>query len=1370
MGRRGLLKGAVFLFAILLGFCIASEAGSADPNLDFEIGEPGSVPANWSKELKQSDGDGARPGYHEYDLKIVNTTRLNGSQALYGYAKVVSYPSGYCCPGYRSLTCAWMNDSIDASRVENVTIYMTDIQSNYTVGWGWGSYFFLMFTDGVNNSPSLDQNLYDDENASEALYIDHEGYPFGTRYVDNRYNYTVFDAEQRIWYAYTRQIPANINKSHMKIGICWKALSWVWSGYGGTTQISSVVDKITFEAPPLPPPLILVVNQSSHPCTIGRAYYSSIQAAVDAATSGDTIYVCPGIYSEAVEVNKSSISILAFEGPASTFIVAPESNMNYCFNLKTEGTLSWVNISGFNISGALEEFAAGIRVHEAENCNISGNVIHDNNIGILLESSSSNVIESNVIFNNSNDGIALINSNYNYIYSNIIANNNINGVSITFDSNNNNVTLNQIYDNNNYGIYLQTNCAENVISHNDIYGNAEGIVSYDCRDNWIVNNTLISNIYNYIGSGIRLDRSSNTTISNNNASNNNYGIYLFNSTSNILTDNTALSNIYWDFYSQNNSIDNNVINLNISHIISFNGKDIGIIKAALEPNIYPLGYQSIGKYVYAENTSDDSWLFLNISYTDDDIQGLDESTLRIWRYSEEGEEGNWTQVVGINGVNIEENYVYANITSFSTFVPLASPPSAPSATSWWNSKTGSELSFAIETNEEVEFGIIYDQEGSIFWYKDGVKDGWNEWAISDNYTTSWSTPGIKYVNVSMENGNGTSGNTTWEITVLAYIEETQTLDTLLANQTYSFDFNLTVIRVNITVNNNVSDAYVTIREYGETPPPDAIALGAGDKVYCYFNISTNLTPGDISEVTIIFKIPRSWITANGIDENKITLKRYRNGNWESYSAVKIEEVNGIITYSVTLPGLSNFAITAPTPTPTPAPIITPSFKGKYYMPTPTPAVTPTPTEIPTPIPTTTPTETPAPPPVVPGMPIAGPAELPSGFTYGMRIFMGTNWVYSWGVVPVMATGSEAPLEIKHNSTIPVLVNLTQFNSSLIEFSISGNNTTIACIISNLPPLSEYNVVDEDLTNNITYNFTIRADAYGTAKFTLTIASVHRVILTQTPLSIATGIATTAAVGTAVATAGAIAVSKAGSAIGGTSIGRFDSLRWLFEKILKIREVAYEVAEEAILHAEAKVLPAISFESMVKLSGIENAYIGYAIVVLFASSAIEAWIADNFTLLVIIAGAILAITGYLGHEFMHKYMALHYHTKMEFKSSLLGGIVTLVSSAIGASVAPVALGELHDEPLSKKQRMIVSISGTMVNIVLALIFIALSLVFVDLLPYFLAGITINIAMAVASLLPIGFLEGKRIWEYSKVLCIALLFLTIAMQLFTSTILG
>lgn len=47
MNKRGLLTGVIFLTFILLELSIASEVGSADPNLDFEISEPKSVPTRF---------------------------------------------------------------------------------------------------------------------------------------------------------------------------------------------------------------------------------------------------------------------------------------------------------------------------------------------------------------------------------------------------------------------------------------------------------------------------------------------------------------------------------------------------------------------------------------------------------------------------------------------------------------------------------------------------------------------------------------------------------------------------------------------------------------------------------------------------------------------------------------------------------------------------------------------------------------------------------------------------------------------------------------------------------------------------------------------------------------------------------------------------------------------------------------------------------------------------------------------------------------------------------------------------------------------------------------------------------------------------
>ena len=62
------------------------------------------------------------------------------------------------------------------------------------------------------------------------------------------------------------------------------------------------------------------------------------------------------------------------------------------------------------------------------------------------------------------------------------------------------------------------------------------------------------------------------------------------------------------------------------------------------------------------------WVYINISYPDD-LQRINESTLRVWRDSE-----GWTNCTEpwaeACGINQGENYVFSNITEFSTFAVL----------------------------------------------------------------------------------------------------------------------------------------------------------------------------------------------------------------------------------------------------------------------------------------------------------------------------------------------------------------------------------------------------------------------------------------------------------------------------------------------------------------------------------------------------------------------------------------------------------------------------------------------------------------------------------------------------------------------------
>ena len=94
---------------------------------------------------------------------------------------------------------------------------------------------------------------------------------------------------------------------------------------------------------------------------------------------------------------------------------------------------------------------------------------------------------------------------------------------------------------------------------------------------------------------------------------------------------------------------------------------------------------NIGKFVIVMNGTANSWIFLNVSYSDADITSTQESTLRMWKYNGTA----WTEVPSPNGVNTDENYVYANITSFGIFAPLGNSDGCPcgdicvNESGWW---------------------------------------------------------------------------------------------------------------------------------------------------------------------------------------------------------------------------------------------------------------------------------------------------------------------------------------------------------------------------------------------------------------------------------------------------------------------------------------------------------------------------------------------------------------------------------------------------------------------------------------------------------------------------------------------------------------
>ena len=210
--------------------------------------------------------------------------------------------------------------------------------------------------------------------------------------------------------------------------------------------------------------------------------FSSIQQAVNNVSSGDTIFVHTGIYSEHVVINKSIA--LVGENRYSTIIDGSQSG-NVIYIVTTAN----VTIEGFTVRRSGTSPNCGIFVDHSVYITIRNNRIIDNAEGISLLSSSGNVICDNNISNN-NDGIYLLSSSDNVISRNTISLSNYDGISLYY-SVNNVVSRNFVLYNNLDGISLYYS-GSNVICGNTVLNNYLGITSFYFNSN----NTIYHNNFN----------------------------------------------------------------------------------------------------------------------------------------------------------------------------------------------------------------------------------------------------------------------------------------------------------------------------------------------------------------------------------------------------------------------------------------------------------------------------------------------------------------------------------------------------------------------------------------------------------------------------------------------------------------------------------------------------------------------------------------------------------------------------------------------------------------------------------------------------------------------------------------------------------
>lgn len=268
----------------------------------------------------------------------------------------------------------------------------------------------------------------------------------------------------------------------------------------GASVTSAYNVEPSFSAQPMNRGNILYVGGS------GPGNYTTIQAAINNATNGDTIFVYNNTYNENIDTKLKKISLMGEERDITIIqgqTTAPVVRIGS----------SDVTIAGFTVIGTPTEVVIQV-ASLSDNVFIFNNVIKDGGYGIsLLPTTSKVTISDNTIINHAFIGIQLQTSSYDVISGNRIENNGGQGIELSLSSNHNSILNNSIINNAKEAILVGgITSTENTIAGNNISHNQIGIRFTSAGSNTIRSN----NIQGSTMEGVLLQSSNENAIEKNN--------------------------------------------------------------------------------------------------------------------------------------------------------------------------------------------------------------------------------------------------------------------------------------------------------------------------------------------------------------------------------------------------------------------------------------------------------------------------------------------------------------------------------------------------------------------------------------------------------------------------------------------------------------------------------------------------------------------------------------------------------------------------------------------------------------------------------------------------------------------------------------